>query len=67
MPAGVRDRVFGTAFATTKPRHRGLGLPTVFRALAAHGGGIRLATPPEGVGTLVQVVIPVATARRGRP
>lgn len=57
----VRAKLFAEPLFTTKVRHRGLGLATVFRTLHAHGGGIRLdAVPPPGTGTVARVVLPVA-------
>ncbi len=60
----VKARLFAEPFHTTKVRHRGLGLAVVYRILFAHRGGIRIdaAVPPEP-GTLVRVVIPLASAR----
>jgi signal transduction histidine kinase len=60
----VRSRLFAEPFFTTKVRHRGLGLAIVYRVLFAHRGGIRIdaASPPES-GTVVRVVIPLASAR----
>lgn len=60
----VRAKLFVEPFFTTKIRHRGLGLAIVYRILFAHRGGIRIdaATPPD-LGTVVRVVIPLASAR----
>ncbi len=60
----VRAKLFVEPFFTTKVRHRGLGLAVVYRILFAHRGGIRIdaAVPPEP-GTLVRVLIPLASAR----
>jgi signal transduction histidine kinase len=60
----VRARLFAEPFYTTKVRHRGLGLAIVYRILFAHRGGVRIdaAVPPE-TGTLVRVVVPLASAR----
>lgn len=60
----VRAKLFAEPFFTTKVRHRGLGLAIVYRILFAHRGGIRIdaAVPPE-TGTLVRVLIPLASAR----
>ncbi|HEY1377376.1 MAG TPA: ATP-binding protein [Gemmataceae bacterium] len=59
---GVRPDLVGRIgrepFVTTKPRHRGLGLPTVVRTLAAHGGGLRIESSPRG--TAVVVYLPSA-------
>jgi signal transduction histidine kinase/CheY-like chemotaxis protein len=51
---GLHDLVF-----STKPRHRGLGLPAVYGILRAHGGGLRLDSAPEG-GALVRAYLPAA-------
>jgi signal transduction histidine kinase len=63
---GIRDdhrqRMFVEPFFTTKVRHRGLGLPVVYRILHAHRGGIRFDTAP-GRGTVFQMVLPLAGAR----
>jgi len=63
---GIRDdhrqRMFVEPFFTTKIRHRGLGLPVVFRILHAHRGGIRFDTAP-GRGSVFQMVLPLAGAR----
>lgn len=57
-----RPRLFAEPFFTTKVRHRGLGLAIVFRALHAHGGGVRLdPNPPSG--TVARVLIPLAPGR----
>jgi len=64
--AGIRDdhrkRMFVEPFFTTKIRHRGLGLPVVYRILHAHRGGIRFETAP-GRGSVFQMVLPLAGAR----
>jgi signal transduction histidine kinase len=51
-------RVGREPFVTTKPRHRGLGLPTVLRAVDAHGGGLRIESSNRG--TAVVVYLPAA-------
>ena len=60
----TRAKLFAEPFFTTKVRHRGLGLATVYRILHAHGGGIRIeaAHPPE-TGTVVRIVLPPAAVR----
>jgi signal transduction histidine kinase len=57
----VRKRLFLEPFLTTKVRHRGLGLATAFRIIAAHRGGIALDAAP--VGTIARVALPLAVAR----
>ena len=63
---GVKDehrkRLFVEPFFTTKVRHRGIGLPVVFRIMHAHRGGVRYETAP-GRGSIIQVVLPLAAAR----
>jgi signal transduction histidine kinase len=60
----IRARLFHEPFCTTKVRHRGLGLATVYRSLVAHRGGIRIESPnPPDTGTLVRIVLPVAVVR----
>jgi signal transduction histidine kinase len=59
---GIRGDLLGRLgrepFVTTKPRHRGLGLPTVVRTLHAHGGGLRIESSAKG--TAVHVYLPSA-------
>ena len=57
-----RKKMFVEPFFTTKVRHRGLGLPVVYRVLHAHRGGIRFETAP-GRGSVFQMVLPLAAAR----
>jgi signal transduction histidine kinase len=63
---GIRDehrkKLFVEPFFTTKVRHRGLGLPVVYRILHAHRGGIRFDSAP-GRGSVFQMVLPLAAAR----
>jgi PAS domain S-box-containing protein len=59
IPPEVRARLF-TPFVTTKSRGTGLGLSTVKRLVEAHGGEIRVDSPPEG-GTTVVISLPLAT------
>jgi signal transduction histidine kinase len=58
MTPDVAERAGRVPFLTTKVRHRGLGLSTVLRTLAAHGGGLRLESSPRG--TAVIVYLPTA-------
>ena len=61
----VAARAGREPFVTTKPRRRGLGLPTVLRTLAAHGGGLRIESSSRG--TTVVVYLPVATLFSSAP
>jgi signal transduction histidine kinase len=53
-----QHRVLVEPFYTSKPGHPGLGLPTVFRIVSAHGGGLRLG-PSQPHGTQVEVFLPL--------
>ncbi len=57
-----RRRLFVEPFFTTKFRHRGLGLPVVYRILYAHRGGVRIESAAHQ-GTTVHLVLPLAIAR----
>lgn len=60
----IRAKLFAEPFFTTKVRHRGLGLAIVYRALCAHGGGIRFAASAfPDTGTTVHALFPLAAAR----
>lgn len=60
----VRKKLFVEPFLTTKIRHRGLGLATTFRIVAAHRGGLQIdAVPSPGTGTTVRLVLPLVTPR----
>jgi signal transduction histidine kinase len=54
----TRRRLFREPFFSTKVRHRGLGLATVYGILRAHGGGLRFGPHPER-GTAVRLFLPV--------
>jgi signal transduction histidine kinase len=56
-----RDKVFTQPLTTSKHRHRGLGLATVFRILYRHDAGIRIEprSAPE-TGTIVRLLFPLA-------
>lgn len=57
----LQGRLFVEPLLTTKYRHRGLGLATVFRILYLHDAGIRLSVrPAPESGTDVQLLIPLA-------
>jgi signal transduction histidine kinase len=60
LAPGLADRVGREPFLTTKPRHRGLGLPTVLRAVGAHGGGLRIESTSRG--TAIIVYLPSASS-----
>lgn len=64
---GIREdilpRLFHEPFVTTKPRHRGLGLPICYRILRVHRAGIRLDSQPSR-GTTARVVVPLAAGRK---
>jgi signal transduction histidine kinase len=55
----MRQRLLSEPFFSTRPRHRGLGLPVVYGILHSHGGGFRLETPGTG-GTTARVFLPAA-------
>ncbi len=57
-----RSRLFTEPFFTTKVRHRGLGLPIVYRILHAHRGGVRY-DPAPTKGSVIRMVLPLAAAR----
>jgi len=57
IPQNMVEKVF-TPFVTTKSHGVGLGLPIAYKIIRAHGGTIRLQSA-EGVGTCVQIAIPV--------
>ena len=57
MPPEVLEHAF-EPFFTTKSRGTGLGLPLAKRIIEAHGGDIRIDTPPSG-GTTVTLVLPL--------
>ncbi|MBL8793112.1 MAG: hypothetical protein JNM56_04345 [Planctomycetia bacterium] len=59
LSADAQRRVLHEPFFTTKPRHRGLGLPVVYRILQAHRGGFHLESEP-GRGTTVRMFLPLA-------
>jgi CheY-like chemotaxis protein len=63
MDEATRQRIF-EPFFTTKAAGTGLGLPTVARLVAAHGGTIRAVTAP-GLGCTFTVSLPLS--RRAEP
>ena len=60
IPSRSQARIFDPFF-TTKPQGTGLGLSTVYSALAHAGGSIRVAHSAPGEGTTFEVVLPRAT------
>jgi len=56
MPAEVQEKIF-EPFFTTKSRGTGLGLPIARRVIEAHGGEIKVESPPAG-GTTVLITLP---------
>jgi signal transduction histidine kinase len=59
----ARERILAEPFYTTKPRHRGLGLPAVYGLLCGQGGGIRL-EHGRRQGAVVQVYLPASPGTR---
>jgi PAS domain S-box-containing protein len=59
MPPEVLEHAF-EPFFTTKSRGTGLGLPLAKRIIDAHGGEIRIDTPPGG-GTTVVLTLPISS------
>lgn len=62
LSAEARQRLFVEPFFTTKPRHRGLGLPVVCRIVSTHQGGFRLEPGAKG-GTVARVLLPAASGQ----
>lgn len=56
----ARRRVFAEPFFSTKPRHQGMGLLSLYGILRRFGGGLRLEQGREG-GTTARVYLPVAS------
>lgn len=59
-------RFLSEPFFSTKPRHRGLGLPVVYGLLRTHRGGFRIERPPEH-GTVVRLMLPTMDALKAVP
>jgi signal transduction histidine kinase len=55
----MHERLFADFFFSTKPRHRGLGLVTVFWIVQLYQGGVRFGPHPDQ-GTTVRVFLPLA-------
>lgn len=60
MPPDVLEHAF-EPFFTTKSRGTGLGLPLAKRIVEAHGGEMKMQTPPSG-GTTVMLMLPLAVS-----
>ncbi len=58
IPPEMKSRIF-EPFFSTKQGGTGLGLATVHRIVEEHRGHISLETPPDGVGTIVAVRLPL--------
>ncbi|HLN26149.1 MAG TPA: response regulator [Gemmataceae bacterium] len=57
----AQQRLFLEPFFSSKPRHRGMGLASIYGTLHAYRGGMRL-DPGGEKGTVVRIYIPVAKA-----
>jgi len=57
----AQQRIFLEPFFSSKPRHRGMGLASIYGTLHASRGGMRL-DPGSETGTVVRLYIPVAQA-----
>src|SRR5262249_57507379 len=58
LTADVQARLFREPFFTNKPRHRGLGLATVYGVLVSNRGGFRLRPGQKG-GVVARVYLPL--------
>jgi signal transduction histidine kinase len=58
----TRQRIFQELFFSSKPRHRGLGLPVVYGILRTFKGGLSFASQPLQ-GAAVRVFLPLAGDR----
>ena len=62
IPEEIRDEVFAPFFTTKAPdKGTGLGLSMVYSCVRSHGGFVRLVSS-VGVGTTVQILLPVLEA-----
>jgi PAS domain S-box-containing protein len=60
VPADIRERIFDPFFTTKRPGEgTGMGLAMVHGIVEAHGGVVRVDSPPEG-GALFTVLLPLA-------
>jgi signal transduction histidine kinase len=53
VPKLIADRVGQEPFVTTKPGHRGLGIPIVLRTLGTHNGALRITNSNQGTAIVV--------------
>jgi two-component system sensor histidine kinase PrrB len=68
IPAGERDAVFGRFHRRAGSPGSGLGLTLVHQQAERHGGSVVAADPPGGVGTRIEVRLPMAgPSVTGRP
>ena len=63
IPEEIREEVFRAFFSTKKNGGTGLGLSAAKSVLSSHGGLIRLESE-EGVGTLVEMLLPFVEAQK---
>lgn len=61
ISAEVRSKLIVEPFFTTKPKHRGLGLPIAFRILTAHQAGLSFSAL-DATGCTVRMAVPIATS-----
>ena len=66
IPESMRDRIF-SPFFTTKPRGSGLGLAIVRKVVDAHEGRIEVQPGPDGSGTCVRLLLPLAPSLEHTP
>jgi signal transduction histidine kinase/CheY-like chemotaxis protein len=62
----ARERVLSDLIYTSKPKHRGLGLASVYGLLCAYQGGLAIEHRAEG-GTTVRCVVPVSALATNMP
>ncbi|RPI00971.1 MAG: hypothetical protein EHM72_07730 [Calditrichaeota bacterium] len=59
IPEEHLEMVFDPFFTTKNQDHKGLGLTVCYGIIANHGGSIELSSK-EGLGTTVQIILPIA-------